>query len=120
MDKQRRKELQMQYRQMEIYMGVVKITNTVNGKIYVVSYPDLRDKWKFIQNALSNGTYSSGTLMRDWMEYGPDTFQYEVLEQQAQQGENSEQIGRLLRRMEKPWLEKLQPYGEKGYNRDPW
>ena len=49
----------MKYKQMEIMMGVVKITNLVNGKAYVVSYPDLRDKWTSIQNALSNNTYSS-------------------------------------------------------------
>lgn len=121
MDKQRRKELQMQYRQMEIYMGVVKITNTANGKAYVVSYPDLRNKWQFIQNALNEGTYSSGALMRDWKEYGADAFQYEVLEQKAQQGESREEIGRALRQMERAWLKKLHPYGEKGYNRpSPW
>ncbi len=117
MDKQRKKELKQQAQQIEIYMGVVKITNTANGKIYVVSYPDLRDKWQFIQNALNSGTYSSGALVRDWKEYGHDAFRYEVLEQTAQQGESREEIGRLLRQMQRPWLEKLQPYGEKGYNR---
>lgn len=121
MDKQRRKALQQQYKQMDIMMGVVKITNTQNGKAYIVSYPDLRDKWQFIQSALTTGTYSSGALMRDWKEYGADAFTYEVLEEEAQQGESSDEIRRKLHQMEKPWLEKLQPYEENGYNRrSPW
>lgn len=121
MDKERRKELLLKYKQMEIMMGVVKITNLVNGKVYVVSYPDLRDKWAHIQNALNNNTYSSGGLMRDWKLYGADAFRYEVLEQTPQQGETSQELRRKLDQMEKEWLKKLEPYEEKGYNRrSPW
>jgi len=40
MDKQRRKELREQFNQIKIYMGVYKITNTVNGKIFVGSSPN--------------------------------------------------------------------------------
>ena len=48
MDKQRRKELREQFEQMKTYMGVYKITNTVNGKIFVGSSPNLKNRWTTI------------------------------------------------------------------------
>jgi hypothetical protein len=39
MDKNKRNELQEEYKQIKTYMGVFQITNKLNGKIYVDSYP---------------------------------------------------------------------------------
>lgn len=119
MDKQRRKELQAQYKQIEIMMGAVQITNTQNGKLYVGVYPDIKNKWQSIQNALDSGIFSSGALVRDWREYGRDAFTYQVLEQTPQGPETPEERSWTLKKLERKWLDKLQPYGEKGYNRKP-
>lgn len=119
MDKQRRKELQARYKQMKLYMGVVKITNTVNGKFYIDAYPDLRDMWAAIQTRLDSGIYSSASLVRDWKQYGPGAFTYDVLEQREQTGDTPDELRQVLGRMERAWLDKLQPYGDKGYNHPP-
>ena len=50
---------------------------------------------------LSNNTYSSGELMRDWKQYGAGAFSYEVLEQTPQKGEDSQEIRRKLDKLEK-------------------
>jgi hypothetical protein len=34
-----------EYKQIKTYMGVIQITNKANGKIYVDSYPNLKNKW---------------------------------------------------------------------------
>lgn len=117
MDKQRRKELQAQYKQRKIMMGVVQVTNTQNGKIYIAAYPDLNNQWATIQTRLDSGLFSSGALVRDWREHGPAAFTYAVLEQAEQSGEGPEELRRTLYFMEKKWLDELQPYGDRGYNR---
>ena len=119
MDKQRRKELQAQYKERKIMMGVVKITCLENGKVYVAAYPDLADQWTAIRSRLDEGLFSSGALVRDWKAYGPNAFTCEVLEEEAQAGETPERRGQLLRLMTKKWMDKLEPYDEKGYNRRP-
>ncbi len=55
MEKNKRKELLEEYRQIKTYMGVFQITNKLNGKIYVDSYPNLKNKWLTLQMQLNMG-----------------------------------------------------------------
>lgn len=117
MDKTRRKELQEQYKQIKTFMGVTQITNKVNGKIYIAAYPNLKNKWLSIKGQLSMGMHINSQLQKDWKELGPDVFTYQVLEEK----EADEVADRRweLKKLEKEWLEKLQPFGERGYNKIP-
>lgn len=117
MDKQRRKELMEQYKQIKTYMGVVKITNTANGKIFISAYPNLKNKWLTIRSQLDMGMFVNSQLQRDWNELGEEAFTYEVLEEKEVKEDTYTRWE--LKQMEKKWLEKLQPYGERGYNRPP-
>jgi hypothetical protein len=117
MDKNRRNELKDEYKQLKTYMGVFKIINKVNGKIYVDSCPNLKNKWLTLQSQLEMGRFANSQLQEDWKKLGTGAFVYEVLEQK----EADEVTDRRwkLKQMEKPWLEKLQPYGDNGYNKQP-
>ncbi|WP_040952752.1 GIY-YIG nuclease family protein [Gorillibacterium massiliense] len=115
MDKSRRKELQEAYSQIKIFMGVIQIKNTVNGKIYIGAYPNLKNKWMTITAQLDMGRFANLELQKEWKEFGAGVFEYEVLEQKDA-GELSD-VRWEMTVMEKVWHEKLQPYGEKGYNR---
>lgn len=42
MDKKTRKELQEEYKQIKTYMGVIRLTNKVNGKIFIAAYVTLQ------------------------------------------------------------------------------
>lgn len=117
MDKARRKELTAQYREMKTYMGVVKITNTENGRMYIAGYPNLKNKWASIQSQLENGLHVSSALQRDWNRLGPGAFTYEVLEQAST--EDVSDVPWTVKRMELAWLLKLEPFGEGGYNKPP-
>lgn len=115
MDKKTRKELVEEYKQLKNHMGVIQITNKLNGKIFVVAYPNLKNKWMTLQGQLSMGIHSNSQLVKDWKEMGPDAFTYEVLEEKE-----SNEVTDMrweLKKMEKPWIEKLQPYGDRGYNK---
>ena len=116
MDKQRRKELQAQYKEIKTYMGVVQLTNTANGKIWIGSYPNLKNKEYSIRMQLDGGRFANAELQRDWKELGSAAFTYEVLEEQSTEDVVNKPLE--LRAMEAVWLEKLQPYGNRGYNRE--
>ena len=63
------------------------------------------------------GRHANSQLQRDWSELGEDSFTYQVMEEK----EVTEDTGTRweLRQMEKEWLERLQPYGDRGYNKPP-
>lgn len=115
MDKQRRKELQEEYKQIKIYMGVIQVTNHTNGKIYIASYPNLKNRWLTIKAQLDMGRFVNSQLQRDWKELGSSVFTYEVLEQK--ETNDVSDVRWTVKQLEKLWLEKLQPYGDKGYHK---
>ncbi|TJY42934.1 GIY-YIG nuclease family protein [Cohnella pontilimi] len=117
MDRSRRKELLEAYKQLKTYMGVIQITNKANGKIYIKSYPDLKNKWMSIQAQLDMGRFVNAELQKDWKDMGADVFVYEVLEQKAV--DEVTDMRWELKKILKPWFAKLQPYGDKGYNKPP-
>ncbi|GIQ65519.1 hypothetical protein PACILC2_40870 [Paenibacillus cisolokensis] len=115
MDKNKRRELLEEYKRIKTYMGVVRIENKVNGKVYIASYPNLKNKWLTIQAQLEMGRFPNAELQKDWNELGPDAFAYEVLEQK--EADEVADMRWELKQILKPWLEKLQPYGDRGYNK---
>ncbi|ACV62785.1 transcriptional regulator, ArsR family [Desulfofarcimen acetoxidans DSM 771] len=117
MDKKRRKELLEEFKQLKTYMGVIQITNNANGKIYVAAYPNLKNKWLTIQSQLFMGRHVNSEMQKDWNDLGPEAFIYEVLEEKVT--DKVIDMRWELKQMEKTWLEKLQPYGDKGYNKPP-
>lgn len=117
MDNNRRKELLEEFKQIKVYMGVAQIRNKANGKIYIDSYPNLKNKWFTLQMQLDLGRFANAELQKDWKEFGADSFAYEVLEQK--ETDKVTDMRWELKQIVKPWLEKLQPYGDKGYNKPP-
>jgi len=53
---------------------------------------------------------------QDWDELGPDQFAFEVLEVVQVQDDANFNLKDELTLLEQIWLEKLQPFGERGYN----
>jgi hypothetical protein len=117
MEKSRRKELLESYKQMDTYMGVYQIKNNTNGKIFIKSFANLKSKRLTEKMQLDMGRHPNSGLQRDWNELGADAFTYEVLEEKKQEPDMD--IKWELQQMEKAWLEKLQPYGDRGYNKPP-
>lgn len=117
MDKARRKQLVEEYQKIKIMAGVVKITNTANGKVYVRGVVDLKNRWRAIKMSLNDGRYMNLALQKDWKEYGEGAFAYEVLEEKPV----DDMVDRKfeLGVMERAWIEKLGCYGEAGYNKAP-
>ena len=115
MDKQRRKELLEEYKQIKTYMGVIKIKNTVNGKIFISTCSNLKNRWLTLRGQLDMGRFANSELQKDWNELGADAFTYEVIEEKEVKEDTDKRWE--LKQMESKWLEKLQPYGDRGYNK---
>jgi hypothetical protein len=123
MDKERKKQLAAEYRQTFRPMGVYRIVNTANGKCLVDGSMNLdgaRNRLEFCKQTNLN---SIPELQQDWELYGGQCFVFEELDRiqprdelagdPSAQRKYKEEVDALL----ELWLEKLQPYGEKGYNK---
>lgn len=87
--------------------GIYKITCTANGKIYIGSSADLHDRRRKHFNMLRQNKHHSPYLQRAWNKYGEQCFTFEVLELV---------LPMSLTAREQYWLNKLSPFGRKGFN----
>ncbi len=111
----RRKELIQQYKEMKKEGGAYQIRNTRNNKVLVVVTPDLKTmNGKRFQ--LNNGAGMNKELQAEWNEYGEEAFEFEVLEVLEEKTDGYFDKKAELKKLEEKWLEKLQPYGDQGYN----
>jgi group I intron endonuclease len=62
-------------------MGIYKITNTVNNKVYVGSSVKMKRRLSEHCNKLRKGKHDNPTLQRDWNAYGEDSFKFEAIMQ---------------------------------------
>lgn len=113
----RKKELRQQYKEIPIEAGVFQIKNTVNNKIFVASTRNFKTLNGTKFSLETNGYTSNKELQKDWNEYGKDAFTFDILEKLKKSDNPYYNEKKALADLEEKWLEELQPYGERGYNR---
>jgi len=110
-----RKELTDRYKQTIQPMGIYQIRNTVNGKLFLGSAKDLRGIINSNRFQLRNGLHRNKELQKDFNEIGEGGFVFEIVDSlQPAEGANRDYT-QELKTLEAMWLERLQPYGERGY-----
>lgn len=111
----RKQELKRLYKETKTEAGVFQIRNLQNHKIYIESTLNLKtiNGKRF---RLDLGTYQNKELQKEWKEYGEKTFVFEVLEILETPEEGYSDVKDALKKLKEKWLDKLQPYGERGYN----
>ena len=112
-----RKEIKNEYKEMKLKMGVFKINNTKNNKIFVGSSTDVEAIWNRIKTELKFGSYPNDALLKEWKAFGEENFVFEILEQIKPNEEVQLNYRKELKELEKMYLEDLQPFDEKGYNK---
>jgi len=117
----RRKELTRAYKENPPRAGVLQIRNTVNGKVYIVGYPNVDGKINSQRFQLAGAGHANKALQDDWKAQKPEDFVFEVLEYLTPPSEDASPlvIREALTALEKRWMDKLKPYGERGYNKPP-
>jgi len=111
-----KKQLKKDYQLAKRPFGVFLIRNATNGKIFVGSGLDIQGIMNRHRFALAAGGHNCKDLQKDWNELGADKFEFEVADQMESLDTPGFDARRELNFMEEMWLEKLQPYGERGYN----
>jgi len=109
----KRAELKQLYKELKTEAGVYQIKNIQNGKILIESTMNLKtiNGRRF---ELESGAHQNKMLQRELKELGSEAFVFEVLEvlEKNDDGDPKE----ALKKLEEKWLEKLQPYGARGYH----
>ncbi len=117
---ERRKELIQEYKNRKPNMGIYQIKNKVNGKVLVCSSLNLDGAVNRFQFDLKNGFnrgYCDHELPKDLAQYGPENFVFEILDRLKPVEDPQYDYKEDLKALEELWLEKMQPYDERGYNK---
>jgi hypothetical protein len=114
----RRSELKLEYKNRPRSIGVFQVKNNKNGKILIGSSFNLDKAFNRLQFGLSCGDiHLNQDLLKDWREHGVENFSFEILDQLKPDEDPLYDYKDDLKALEDLWLEKLQPYGEKGYHK---
>lgn len=93
-------------------IGVYKITNRLNGKIYIGSSFRIEERWEDHIRELNGRRHNNKYLTHAWHKYGSENFSFEIIEETDDES--------LLVALEQKWLDEYRPYERgKGYNLSP-
>jgi len=111
------KDMKREYKERKKPAGVFQVKNTANGKILLGSSLNLEGPLNSHKFMLGMGSHRNEELQKDWNTYGPDHFVFEILEVVKISDDPNFNLEDELTLLEQIWIEKLQPFGEKGYNK---
>ncbi len=109
-----KKELKREYRENPPVMGIYRIRNLANEKAFVGSTLNLTGIFNRYRSQLNAGNHPNKSLQADWKSSGAESFVFEILEEISPRETSDYKSD--LEVFENLWLEKLEPFGEKGYN----
>ncbi|HTH51161.1 MAG TPA: GIY-YIG nuclease family protein [Pyrinomonadaceae bacterium] len=112
-----RRQAKLDYKLSHRPMGVFQILNRTNGKMFVDSSLNIPGKIDRHRVQLNAGLHPSKSLQSDWL--GEAAFDLETLESVEPRQDPDYDYSSDLQVLEDLWREKLQPYGDKGYNTKP-
>ena len=112
----KKKELIKEYKQNPPKMGVYQIRNLVNDKVLIGIALNLAGILNSNKFQLNMGGHRNKALQAEWKEFGAENFVFEVLDELAPNSSSEKDYREELAFLEEFWLDKLQPFGERGYN----
>ncbi len=112
----RRKELKLAYKETPRPMGVYVIRNTASGRLLVGASMNLTAAANSQSFQLRMKVHRCKELQADWDRFGGDAFAFEVLEEIDAAKVPADEWREAVAALEDKWLDKLQPYDDKGYN----
>ena len=111
-----RKEIQREYKERPKSAGVFQVKNTANGKILLGSSLNINGPLNGHRFMLQIGSHTNKALQEDWNKYGEDKFVFAILEMVKVRDDPNFNLEDELTLLEQIWIDKLQPFGERGYN----
>jgi group I intron endonuclease len=114
----RRQEIKREYKERKKPAGIFQIKNVANGRVLLCSSLNLEGPLNGHKFILKMGNHRNAVLQEDWNKYGEDKFIFEILEVVKVKDDPNFNLEDEMTLLEQIWIEKLQPFGEKGYNTD--
>lgn len=112
-----RREMIKEYKRTLQPMGIVQVKNVRNGRIYIVASANTAGTINSIRFQLKTGGFlPSPALAADWKHLGEESFLIEVIDELKPVDDPGYDYREDLKTLEAIWLEKLQPYGDRGYH----
>jgi hypothetical protein len=112
-----KKELKKQYLQTQRPMGVYQVKNLANGKILIDSSLEVNGKMNRCKFQLEHGSHPNTNLQNDFIKFGADKFAFKIIDYLEPKEDAKNDYAEDLKMLEEMWIEKLQPFGDKGYNK---
>ncbi|MEH7225709.1 GIY-YIG nuclease family protein [Bacillus sp. JJ1566] len=112
----RKKELKQQYKETPIEAGVYQIKNTQNGKVFIGSTKNFKTL-NGLKFSLEAGSLMNKELQEDWRQYGASAFSIDILETLKKKEDPYFNEKEALLELENKWLDQIQPYDDRGYNK---
>lgn len=113
-----KKEIKREYKERRKPAGVFQVRNKANGKVLLGSSLNLEGPLNSHKFMLTTGSHRNEALQKEWDEYGASQFVFEILEVVKVKDDPNFNLSDELTLLEQIWLEKIQPFGERGYNTD--
>ncbi len=113
-----KKDIKREYKERQKPAGIFQVKNTANGKVLLGSSLNLEGPLNGHKFMLTIGRHHNQALQKEWNEYGPDKFVFEILDVVKIKDDPNFNLNHELALLEQIWLEELQPFGERGYNTD--
>jgi len=110
------KELKAEYLQKKFRMGVFQIKNKLNNKIFIESSTMLDTVYNRHKTQLKFNMHPNEELQKEWNVFGEENFVFEVLGE-IKQDDETRNFKHEIKMLETLFIEELQPFGEKGYNK---
>lgn len=111
-------DIKREYKERQKAAGIFQVKNTANGKVLLGSSLNLEGPLNRQKFMLTIGQHHNKALQRDWNEYGPEKFVFEILETVKVKDDPNFNLSDELALLELIWIEELHPFSERGYNTD--
>jgi len=111
-----RKDIIREYKERRPTAGVFAIKNTASGRVLLGSSLNLDGSLNKHRFMLKIGSHRNAALQADWQRHGPEAFTFEILETVAPSDRPGFDVREELALLEEIWIEKLEPFCERGYN----
>jgi hypothetical protein len=112
-----KKELKEEYKRTLQKMGIYQVKNLINGKIFIGRGLNVNGKLNSTKFQLEHGSYVVHELQNEYNQFGAENFTFEVIDYLEPREEPDYDYSDDLKILEEMWLEKLQPFDDKGYNK---
>lgn len=111
-----RAEIRRAYKEAPRQAGVFVVKNLRNGKVLLGSSTNLHGPLNKHRFMLSIGRHDNQALQSDWNQFGSGAFAFEIVDAFEPRDEPGFCIEDELTLLEQIWIERLQPFGDRGYN----